>query len=119
MKVMVAALGAGLAVLSVPPAIAATISSAQGIAQGDIRQYASALFQILSIRKIADQHWQSATLAQRPVLRRQASAAIATVLARHGLSPSRFNEITAAVESQPALRRQVRQHVMRESLGYD
>lgn len=113
-----ATLGAALTAVAAPVAGAMPIASQATIAQSEIRQYASALFQIMSIHKIADQRWQRAEPAERPVLRRQASAAISAILDRHGLSQSRFNQITAAVERQPALRRDVRQRVMREGLGY-
>lgn len=108
-----ATLGAALTAVAAPVAGAMPIASQATIAQSEIRQYASALFQIMSIHKIADQRWQRAEPAERPVLRRQASAAISAILDRHGLSQSRFNQITAAVERQPALRRDVRQRVMR------
>ena len=84
----------------------------------EIRDYASALFEVLTLRRIADLRWRSASRAERPFLRRQASAAISAILSRHGFSSDGFNRMSAAVERQPALRREVRQLVMREGLGF-
>lgn len=119
MRPMIARLAAaGLAVAAVPAAAAAPVAE-PAIAQSDLRHYASALLQIVSAKRIADRQWQKAPVADRPALRLQASAAIAAILARYELSPSRFNQITAVVERHPALRNQVRQRVMREGLGYN
>lgn len=86
------------------------------VSQRDLRNYASALLKVQEIRKIADRRWQSASLAERTSLKAQSQRAIYEALARYGFTESSFNQISAAVERTPALRRRVRDLVMRESL---
>ncbi|WP_181008384.1 DUF4168 domain-containing protein [Sphingomonas montanisoli] len=104
--------------IGVGEAVAAPSAPAQRIDQAEITRYASALLEILNIRAIANQRERGAAPTRLGMLREQADAAIAASLADHGLNKDRFNQITAAVAARPALERQVRQHVMRERLGY-
>ncbi|WP_162248248.1 MULTISPECIES: DUF4168 domain-containing protein [unclassified Sphingomonas] len=86
--------------------------------QRDIHQYASALFEILAVRRVADGRLKAAPAAERPLIQRQAQTAMTTILAKHGLDEASFNRITAEVQRRPALRRDVRQQVMREGVGF-
>ncbi|MCZ4341926.1 DUF4168 domain-containing protein [Sphingomonadaceae bacterium G21617-S1] len=86
------------------------------VSQRDLRNYASALLKVQEIRKIADRSWKSASPAERASLKAQSQSAIYEALARYGFTEASFNQISAAVERTPALRRRVRDLVMRESL---
>jgi hypothetical protein len=97
---------------SAQPGPAATFS------QREIHDYASALFKVLTVKRTAELRWKTASPAERAELRKQAQAAIEAVLARYGFTEASFNQLSGAIEHQPALRRQVRQMVMREGLGY-
>ncbi|KRB82903.1 hypothetical protein ASE00_12940 [Sphingomonas sp. Root710] len=84
--------------------------------QRDIRNYASTLVKVLEIRQVADRAWKTAGPTERAGLKVQSQRAIYEVLARHGFTPASFNQISAAIERTPDLRRRVRDLVMRESL---
>lgn len=84
----------------------------------EIRDYASALVKVLSVGRIADLRWHFASATERLILQRQATAAVTAVLRRYGFTALGFSEMSAAVERQPALRRQVHHLVTREGLGF-
>lgn len=86
------------------------------VSQRDLRNYASALLKVLEIRRIAGRAWKAAGPAEQASLKAQSQRAIYEVLARYGFTEASFNQISAAVERTPALRRRVRDLVMRESL---
>ena len=93
-------------------------SAPASYSQRQIHDYASALFKVLTVKRMAEAQVKTAAPAERQLIEQQAQAAIDTILARHGLNDDSFNRLSAAIERQPALRRQVRQLVMEERLGY-
>ncbi|WP_084690953.1 DUF4168 domain-containing protein [Sphingomonas sp. SRS2] len=107
------------ALLSLAPAAALAAPPAtvpDKVSQRDLRNYASALVKVLEIRRIADHAWKAAGPAERASLKAQSQRAIYEALARYSFTEASFNQISAAVERTPALRRRVRDLVMRESL---
>lgn len=88
------------------------------VSHEEMRRYASALFQILSVRRVAESRWKAASPAEHASLRGQTQAAIETILARFGFDEAGFNRISSEVERKPALRRDVRRYMMQEGLGF-
>ena len=83
----------------------------------ELRNYAETLVEVRKIERNLKAALAQSPADAAPALRRQADVAIAEALLRHELRTARFNQISQQVDSDPAVRRTVRQFVMQEQLG--
>lgn len=83
----------------------------------DLRSYAEALVEVRQIKQSLDDALAKAPPNVHPILQRQAHSAIAQILLRHQLPSAKFNQISQTVDTDPTIRRNVRQFVMEEQLG--
>jgi hypothetical protein len=83
-----------------------------------IHDFAAALVEIYRIRQALEIQSGKAPPQAREALATQADTLIAGVIERHGLDQPTFNAISGEVEKNHALRRQIRQLVMEERVGF-
>lgn len=108
------------AVTGLPAAAPAQMPSAPvAYSPREIHDYASALYQILAVRRMSADRKKGADSATRAKLDQQTRASIARILDHFGFTEQRFNQISATINHQQALRREVRQLVMSQGLGYE
>jgi hypothetical protein len=80
----------------------------------ELRNYAQTLVAVTRIRQALAAQEAASPNADRSQLTSDAAARIAKVLDQHELTTAAFNAISARVETQPAVQRQVNQMVMDE-----
>lgn len=83
-----------------------------------LRAYAEALLQISRIRRDLNTQLANMPGADRSVLTDAANAQIAQTLERHDLDVAQFNLMSAQVDSNRPLRREVRQFLMEDRIGF-
>lgn len=93
-----------------------TVSSISKFTSQQIHDYALALLQILQVRKTATSQGVAISSDAQP--RMQASSQIAQILDRNDLDGATFNAISSDAETQRSLRRQVRQTMIHELVGF-
>lgn len=82
-----------------------------------LKRYALALLQIQKVKQTLAVRMESASEAEKPMLRSQAKFENRAILQRYDLDVSTFNEMTNAVDSRPTVRGKVRQTVMQQTLA--
>lgn len=120
-NVAIAILGAAAIAAALPSPhpsdsyVAKTLPAA--VTPEELRNYAETLVAVRKIQRNLKDALTTVPADAVPELRRQADVAIAEVLLRHELPMARFNQISQKVDSDPAVRRTVRQFVMQQQLG--
>ena len=120
LSILVATLLVGGPAMALPkPAYAVEgESESPTFSRKQIHDFAAALVEIYRIRQALKIQSEKAPPQASEALATQAATLIAEVLERHDLDQPTFNAISGEVEKNRALRRQVRQLVMEERVGF-
>jgi len=103
-----------LSLLSAGPAAAVPAIASHAYTASELRNYAETLVAIVRVRQALATQLTGAPSGSRAQLESEATAQITEILQRHDLDKAAFNAISARVETQPGIRRQVNQMVMDE-----
>lgn len=101
-----------------PTDAAESASANQTFSRKQIQDFAAALVEIYRICQALEIQSTKAPPQAREALATQANTLIAGVIERHDLDRPTFNAMSGEVERNRALRRQVRQLVMEERVGF-
>lgn len=88
------------------------------LTQRQKESYALALDKILTIRRAAEQNGRGLQPLDRSALQRASRAAAIKTLKRYGLTVSTFNNLTTIIEGDAALKREIREKIMRARVGF-
>ncbi|GAA0332182.1 hypothetical protein GCM10009087_47990 [Sphingomonas oligophenolica] len=107
---------AGAAYLETSP-VTAPAGPGKSVTREQLHDYAAALVEVEGLQQAVAAQLAKLAPADRQTLVRQSNAQMMSIVRRHGFDSKTFNAVSKAVESQPDLRREVRQEMMEKVMG--